>query len=310
MARKLLQNKIAESRFALPVTALYGLLICFASGIFELNNWIQLGILGVSSYLMAELNNAHSLIRVYSRMVSCSYIMLFLMTGLLTFEISVCFVQLCIIVFYLCLFRAYQDKGAVGIVFYAFMFLGIASILFIQILYFVPLAWILLRTNILACNIRTFCASVFGLLFPYWIVGGYYLYIGNIGWLIGHLEHITCFPAFFDYSVIDKMQIIMYAVLVILAFTGIVHLNRNSYKDKIRTRMFFEIFMIVDFITIVFLALQPVYYDFLIGIIVVNTAPLIAHFMALSGTKITNISFFVIMIAVMALTLCNIWMPS
>ena len=71
--------------------------------------------------------------------------------------------------------------------------------------------------------------------------------------------------------------------------------------------MFYEIFMIFDFLTIVCLVLQPAYYDFLIGIIVVNTSPIIAHFMALSSSKITNMAFFVIIMAVIALTVCNLW---
>ena len=307
MARKLLQNKIAQSRHALPVTALYGLLVCFASGVFEQHNWVQWAVFALSSFLIIELNNINALIRVYSRMISCSYIMLFLMTGLLTASESVVLVQFCVIVFYFFLFSAYQDKDAVGRVFYAFVALSVASTFFVQILYFLPVAWILTSTNILSLNLRTFCASLFGLLFPYWIVGGYLLYNGDISWLVGHFEDITRFAPLCDYNALTPIQITVFALIVVLTFTGMVHLLRNSFKDKIRTRMFYEIFMIFDFLTIVCLVLQPAYYDFLIGIIVVNTSPIIAHFMALSSSKITNMAFFVIIMAVIALTVCNLW---
>lgn len=304
----LLQNKIAQSRKALLVTAVYALLVCFVCGIFEQNNWVQLVVLAVSSYLMVELNNTNALIRVYSRMISCSYIMLYLMTGLITSDEPVILVQLCFIVFYLFLFSAYQEKDAVGRVFYAFTSLGIASVFFIQILYLVPILWILLRTNILALNIRTLSASILGLIMPYWVLGGYSLYTENINWLIGHFETFTRFAPICDYQGLSAMQITLFAVLLLYTFTGIVHLLRNSYKDKIRTRMFFEIFMIVDLISIVCIVLQPQHYDILIGIIVVNTSPIIAHFMALSSSKITNIAFFVIIAAVITLTMCNLWM--
>ena len=83
---KRLQNKIAESRMTLSFVSVLGFLICIACGAIgmQLGNtvfsnvawWEQVLILAVSTMLMVELNNANSLIRIYSRMVSCSFLLL------------------------------------------------------------------------------------------------------------------------------------------------------------------------------------------------------------------------------------------
>ena len=191
MAKKRIQNIVAESRFALPVTAVYALLMSMACGLAERNLWIQFAVLAVSSYLMVELNNSNAIIRVYSRMVSCSYIVLFLMSGLLVSPVSSVLTQLCFIVFYMFFFHAYQNKSSMGLVFYAFLMIGLASTMSVHVFFLVPLMWILLFTNVLAGNIRTFFASVIGLVFPYWFLASYHIYTGNQEAIAAHLRKLA-----------------------------------------------------------------------------------------------------------------------
>ena len=68
MARKRRQNKIAESRLALPLAAIYGVLTCLAYGVAEKQLWVQLACLSASTLLMAALNNINALIRLYTLM--------------------------------------------------------------------------------------------------------------------------------------------------------------------------------------------------------------------------------------------------
>ena len=48
----------------------------------------------------------------------------------------------------------------------------------------------------------------------------------------------------------------------------------------------------------------------LIRIMTVAVSPLIGHFLALTKTKITNIAFIVITVAILALTTFNLWISS
>lgn len=272
--------------------------------------WVQTGCLIVSTYMMLELNNANSLIRIYSRMVSCSFLMLIMAANFIFPSLEGSIVQLCFIAFLMTIFHAYQDKRATGWVFYAFFCIGLASTLFIQILFFVPILWILLAFNVLAISGRTLCASILGLMMPYWFLGGYYVYINNYDTFINHFVEIANFSSLFDYSGVNQHQIITFAFIAILALTGTVHFFRNSYNDKIRTRMIFEVFITLDICSIIFLILQPRHYDILMHIIIINTAPLIGHFIALTHTWITNIAFYIILFVSIALTAYNLWLPS
>ncbi len=310
MAYKRIQNRIAESRFALPITAIYSIIVCIVCQLANNLMWIQTGCLVISTYMMVELNNANALIRIYSRMITCSFLVLIMAASIIFPSRDGAIVLLCFVAFYITIFHAYQDKRAAGWVFYAFFCLGLASSIFVQILFFVPILWILLALNILAMSGRTFWASVLGLIAPYWFIGGYYVYIGEYETFINHFWGLTDFHNLFVYNNLTEHQIITFAFVTILAVTGIIHFLRNSYNDKIRTRMIYETFITVDICTIIFLVLQPQHYNILMYIMIINTAPLIGHFIALTHTWITNIAFYVILIAALALTAYNLWMPS
>ena len=302
-----MQNRIAESRWALPITVVYAVLVCLACRLISDQLWVQMAMLIISTYLVIELNNTNSLIRIYSRMISCTFLVLMSAANIIFPSVESRIVQLCFIGCYTALFRAYQDKQASGPVFYAFLCIGIASTIFIQIAFYVPILWILLAVNILAFSNRTFWASVLGLIVPYWFIGGYHAYTGEINQLARHFTNMAQFGPLFDYSAITEHQIVTFAYVVLIAAIGIIHYLRNSFADKIRTRMLYELFITMCVGSIVFMILQPQYYEILMGILIVNTAPLIAHFIALTRTRLTNIAFYLLIGLSIVITAYNLW---
>lgn len=292
---------------ALPVTALYALLACASAGFWEKSMIAQFAILVVSSYMMLELNNANALIRIYSRMVSCSYLMFAVMADFLFVSLPHSVVQLCFIAFLLLLFRAYQDKRAVGMVFYAFAMIGVASMFFPQLLFFVPVAWVLLFTNIMAGSVRTYFASVLGLLMPYWFAVGYCLYIGRLSLVTSLIPELWQFGPVLDLAAIDGRRLMTAAIVLVVALTGIIHFHRTSYKDKIRTRLLFETFSTFFLLALLFMLLQPQHFDFLLGIMIVCASPHVGHFVALTNSRFTNAWFVCMLAGVLAMTFYNIW---
>ena len=135
---KRVQNVISESRLTLPVVATYGMGTWAAAGLFHEQWWIQLACFAISTYLMIELNNSNALIRIYSRMVSCSFIILSSAMCFLFCSISQAIAELCVIASYIMLFRCYQDRQAAGRTFYAFICLGLASMFYVHTLFYVP----------------------------------------------------------------------------------------------------------------------------------------------------------------------------
>lgn len=308
--RKRVQNKIAENRFSLPIAAIYATLVCFACGLWQEKMWIQFAALATSALLIVLLNNRNALLRVYSQMVPCSFLVLSSIACFQFGSIKGAIIMLCVSASYVTLFHAYQDKHATGWIFYSFIFIGIASIPFIQIVFFVPVLWILIATNIMAFSWKSFWASIFGLIVPYWFTSGYYVLNGDIENFLNHFKKIAIFLPPFDYSQINEHQIVTFTFITILALVGIVHFLRNSYKDKIRTRMLYELFIVMDICSFLFMIIQPQHYDFLLRIMIINTAPLIGHFIALTRTWFTNAFFCLICIITLAITAYNLWVPS
>lgn len=310
MIVKRFQNRVAESRIALPVTGVYAFAVCALGGLFTEQLWVQFVLLAVSSFLMMELNNVNALIRIYSRMVSCSFLVLAVMSQYLVVDVRCGIVQACFIAFYLFLFSAYQDNRAMGRVFYAFLMLGIASTMFVQILFFVPLVWVLLCTNLMVLrSFRAFVSSLFGLLVPYWFMVAYYLYIDDVDSLLDHFLQIAQFGPVLGWMDMPVSHILTAAYVVILAVVGMIHFRLNNYKDKIRTRMLFEIFSVLALAAIVFMILQPQHIDYLLALLIVSTSPMIGHYIALTNTFITNISFYVMLVVALIITCVNLWMP-
>ncbi len=293
----------------MPVTGVYAFAVCALGGLFTEQLWVQFVLLAVSSFLMMELNNVNALIRIYSRMVSCSFLVLAVMSQYLVVDVRCGIVQACFIAFYLFLFSAYQDNRAMGRVFYAFLMLGIASTMFVQILFFVPLVWVLLCTNLMVRSFRAFVSSLFGLLVPYWFMVAYYLYIDDVDSLLDHFLQIAQFGPVLGWMDMPVSHILTAAYVVILAVVGMIHFRLNNYKDKIRTRMLFEIFSVLALAAIVFMILQPQHIDYLLALLIVSTSPMIGHYIALTNTFITNISFYVMLVVALIITCVNLWMP-
>ena len=307
---KRLQNHIAESRYALPVTAGYAMVIWLLGGLLLHQWWLQLACFALSAYFIVLLNNANALIRIYSRMVSCSFLVLSCMACFLFDSFKGGATQLCYIVSNVLLFHCYRDEKATGWMFYASICLGLASTLWVQILYFVPFIWVLTVTELSALNHKTLAASLLGLLTPYWLGAGWFVYQQRTADLVDHFAALAQWEPLCDYSHVTWQQVLVFAMTVVLLVTGIVHFWRRSYNDKIRTRQLYTFFMVMALLAIVLLVLQPQHYDVLMRLLIINTAPFAAHFVALTYTKLTNIAFCVIVGLCLLITAYCLWMSS
>jgi len=307
--KKRLQNIVAESRFSLPITALYSILVWLIMDITKKELILPFMLIIVATYLMVELNNRNALIRIYSRIVSCSFLMLTMMANFVLPDYKIGITAVCTIIFYLKLFQAYQDKNSMGTIFYGFTFIGIASIWWIHIIYFVPVFWIVMGAHVMCLNIRTFFASLLGLTLPYWFLLGYVLYIDNFPGLIDHFTSIANLGPFFKFSILGRHEIITFAFTFILMITGMIHFIRKAFNDSIRVRMVFEAFIFLNWVCVAFMIIQPQQFNTLLMMLIINTVPLISHYIALTKTKITNFSFMLMIITILYITAYNLWIP-
>lgn len=302
---KRIQNRIAESRYALPVVSVIGACVCMAAGLITRQLWPQFGVLALSTYIMVLMNNQHAIIRIYSRMVSCAFLVLSLTALFLFPHIESGVIALGYAAFYTLLFHSYQDKHAAGFVFYAFLCLGIVSMMWMRVLWLVPVLWILLASKMLAFSMRTLVASLIGLVFPYWLVSCYLAYTHQLSLGFSFLSSFVEIGPLADFSSLPIMVVIVGAWVLLLGIVGICHYLHTSYNDRISTRMIYEFLVIMQIVLSLFVVLQPQCYAEILPMLLVNTSPLIAHFIALSHGKMSNVSFIVIVLISVALILCN-----
>lgn len=294
---------------ALPAAILYGVAVWLLAGLIQEQWWIQFGCFLLSAYLMVHLNNLNVLIRIYSRIVSVSFIILSVAAVFLFPSIKGAIIQLCFVASLLIFYNCYQDKETPGWTFYAFLCLGIGSIADIHILYFVPIFWLMMFIIVYSISWRTFIASVVGLLTPYWFWAAWALWKEDrtMSSITQHVRLLT------DYQVpepLTSQQTQLFGLIILLGITGAIHFLRTSSRDKIRTRQLYYSFFILGTTAAILLILQPQHYDMMIRIMIIAVSPLIGHFLALTKTKFTNIAFLMITIAVLALTVFNLWISS
>lgn len=308
--KKLLQNKVAESKLSLPVTVTYAVGLWLICGLINREWWVQFGLFATSVYLMVELNNLNALIRVYSRMVSCSFVMLICSACFLFPFMRGAIVQTMVIGTLILLFMTYQDKQSPGITYYGFVLWSVATGASVHMLFYLPLLWLLMGTHLQSLSWRTFSASLMGILTPYWIYACWLVWQGDFTPLIAHFEQLADMQMPLQFDTLDTGRIAVFALLVMLSVIGTVHFIRQHHFDKIRIRQLYGFFMWMDLATALFVVLQPQLYDVLIRIMFICTTPLIGHFLALTHTKVTNIAFCVLVAIILVVTGLNLWMSS
>ena len=306
--RKYTQNKVAESRLALPTTIAYAVVVWLLAGLVQDALWLQFGCFALAALLMVELNNINALIRIYSRMVSCSFLAMSCMLCFLFPSTSGAIMAPLVIGSMVSLFVGYQDKQAAKPSYYAFLLIGLASLTFVHILFFVPLIWLLMAFLLQCLSWRTWVASILGLLTPYWFGSCWWAWQQDFTFVFNHFMALGDFARPLDFSLLTVPQIVSLAVVMLFAVIGIVHYLRKYHDDKIRIRLIYGVFIWTNLTAALFLLLQPQHYDCLMRMMVINTAPLIGHFLALTRTRWTNMAFYVIVAIVLIMTGFNLWM--
>jgi hypothetical protein len=294
----------------MPAVTFYAMAVWLLCGGLTHHWWWQLLCISITTYLMVELNNINALIRIFSRMVSSTFLALLCSACFIFPALPETVMLTCMTAFILLLFLTYQDKESAGLTYYAFLFLGVGSIAYIHVLFFLPLIWLLMMTHTMSLSWRTWMASLLGLLTPYWFYIPWIIYQRDYSAITNHFMALTVFEEPFNLYGITDSQKATLGLVILLAIIGTTHYIRKSYLDKIRIRMFYGFFIFMDLAALLFLLLQPQHFNAMLLLMIVNTSPLVAHFAALSSTKLTNITFMVLSAASLLLTAYNIWMFS
>lgn len=299
---KRFQNRVAESSLSLPVSIIVCILIWFAAGLVSQKLWVPFLLTGFNTYLIAEMNNRNALLRIRSRMMSCVYITFATLQATLAAGWQLATVQtiiaLCVFLLLLC----YKDKTTVSNDFAISLLLSAGSILWVEILYFLPIAIILLCVPLYAISLKAVSATIMGLLLPYWSLIPYFVYEGNTLWLQNHFKPLHDGSVLLNYSTTTYGQIAYYSLLVLLFLIGWLHFVRTAYKDKLKTRTLYDVFITLSLIFAAIVPIVPVHADYTLSMLTIAVSPMVAHYFSLTETKLTNI-VFIITLAIIVIAL-------
>ena len=305
MTKKRLQSKIAGSKYSLPITAVLFATAWVGSGLTAPEQLVSLGLIMATTFVMARLNTVHAIMRTYSRMPSCSFLAIcaiclpcFLLPS--TAMLPLCFCVACFL-----LFQTYQDKTATGIIFVVFAIIGASSLLFIQMLFLVPIMWIVMGTRMMAMSARTFWASILGLITPYWFAAVWFFYSSDIIQLVNHITSIADFSPLGVYS--WDVFSLMFVLILLLCIIGTIHFVKTSHNDKIRTRMIYESFIFFNIAITAIIILQPVHMPKLLPIMAVSASPMLAHYATYTHSKFSNITFLLIVLLAIFSAAYHLW---
>lgn len=168
-----MRKSIVTGEFTLPVMALLTLPLWALPDWANWSLWAGLVLTGFTAYLIMELNNRNTLLRIRSRMMSTTFLFLMLICPQLHGLHSGMLSMLLWVLSYHTLFASYQHRRPEGYVFHTFLCVGLGSLLFPPLLLFALGFYFCLLIPLRGLTWRTFMAGIFGLALPYWASAAY-----------------------------------------------------------------------------------------------------------------------------------------
>jgi hypothetical protein len=290
---------------------LYGMVVWVLAGLFKEQWWVQFAGFILSVLMMMRINSKNLLIRIYSRSVSVAFIGLSCAAVSLFPSWTGAIVQLCCIGALMLIFDSYQEDQSVGLSFYAFLLLGVGSMIDVHIVFYLPLLWMMMKVIVYALSWRTFLASLLGFVTPYWFMACWLIWQKN-----GDLQAIVSMFAVqdilqhpFDFGAVPLADQFVIGFTTLLLMTGSIHFLHSSFRDKIRVRQIYYGFITLGCFSLALLILQP-RNELAYRMLLLATSPLAGHYWALTNSRLSNIIVCILAAALIIVTAVSLWMSS
>lgn len=257
-------------------------------------------------YFLIELNNAFTIIRMRASVQTSIYFLLITacpgMHSLYAGDVAA--VAFLISLYFL--FKSYQQPRPVGYLFHSFVFIGIGSLVFPQLVCFIPL-WFIGAFNFQSLTPRSFCGAIIGICLPYWFLLAHAFFYGQMELFYQPFAEMVHFhPIRFDQD-LQLWEVVTLGYLFVLFIVSTSHCIISGYEDKIRTRSYLHFIILVNFCIFLFIVLQPVQTLNLLPLLILGTSILVGHLFVLTGSKAANLFFIGSMAGLIFLFCFNVW---
>ena len=255
-------------------------------------------------YLLAKFTNVFVLLRISSRMLS-STLAIFLGCILCLHTLFPGHVvMLCVILSFFALFATYQLPAPVPTLL-SYLFISMGSLVFPKLLLFVPVYW-LCQVYLRSLSFRCFFASLFGVSLPYWFFFAVsFCYEGGTQQFVDICEEIIDFDMP-DWTTVQLTDILIFAYIVVFFLFGAVDFWTHSFLDKTRTRIIYKTTIAHAFVTLLFIILLPSCFHVLLAVLIIDSALVGGHFIALTYNLFSHIYALIMLILLVLLVIAQI----
>lgn len=304
------RNRSAKSMLTLPLVAVIAGVVWALPDPRSAWLWGGFAIVCALTYTLRELNNRFQLLRIRSRLVSATFLALFAALPDLHPAGTNLIPAIGLLPALFCLFGSYQQYRPEHYTFHAFFFLSIGSLVFPPLLVLSVFFYVTMALVLHTLTWRSLFAGLFGLVVPYWFYAGYLVWMNRLE------ELEQQFTPFLQYSWPDFQHLPLphvasFCFLSLLALLSTLHFVRTSFNDKIRTRVFLYVLIILELAIAGGGVLLPHHYCIIMPLYLVVASPLIAHYFALArGGLLMNVWFICWLLGLIALGIYNYGLPA
>lgn len=258
----------------------------------------------IIGYFLIELNNAFGLIRMRASVQTAIYFLLVSICPGIHILYAGDLAAAAVLVALFFLFKSYQQARPASYLFHAFVFIGVGSLLFPQLILFVPVFW-MGAYNFQSLQLKSFFASLTGWSVPFWFLLGHAYWHGQMDLFYRPFRELAAFtPVRFDFLPWELASIGYLLVLFIVSST---HCLVAGYEDKIRTRSYLHFLIFLNLCIFIYIGLQPSPGIHLLSFLLIGVSILAGHFFALTSSRSSNIFFICALAGLFILFGFNIW---
>lgn len=321
-----LQQRMIKAKTTFPVVAVFALLFWCVGVEWPLDSqvtlsgwwgavifpaWVMEGInlllCLLALYLLAELNNAYSLVGRRGMLHGLFFLLFWTSVPFASHCVEANLTLCCLLGSMGSLFKSFQQRHASAALFSMFLFLGLGSMVCLPVLGLVPLLYVA-TWYFQSLTVRSFFAGLMGLAWPYWVLFVYAFCVGRLEVFADLFRPF--FPSLLSgYAVVSPISWMLWSVTLLLFFGCLGYVLYHYGRYKIRTRLFLIFILWWTFSIAVLWVLVPMSSHVLSPLLYASAGLLAGHLFSFSFTRVSNICFLVVLLFLVALSVYScVWM--
>lgn len=270
-----------------------------------LANLISVVVVFFNAFLIAQLNNKFTIIRTRSFLPVLVFLLLIAAWSsihtMLCAHIALTFLLVSLFVF----FDMYRNRNASEEAFLGTLLIAVASLFAEPFILFVPVCWLgFVRFN--SFSLRTFLASLFGLLAPWVFYVAIRIYLQPDLLWIGSLA--KGFYIGVPLTELPLHEIVYMAATSIIIVIGLTGLYSNLHSDAIQTRAKLNFLVYLLVAAFIFSILFIYQFAVFLPVVALCYALLISHPFTLKSSNFFSILFIVFIVINVAFVIANIFL--